>query len=86
MERVAIKLEGQVEVILFPAVHPRSTQTGEEYQFVLGALDYFGDDDHHSVSLLSSLGVSSGPALTGQNSSLGGHTENPREIPLIELN
>lgn len=58
VERVAIKLEGQVEVILFPAVHPRSTQTGEEYQFVLGALDYFGDDDHHSVSPSSPLRVS----------------------------
>lgn len=57
VERVAIKLEGQVEVILFPAVHPRSTQTGEEYQFVLGALDYFGDN-HPSISPSSPLWVS----------------------------
>lgn len=76
MERVAIKLEGQVEVILFPAVHPCSTQTGEECQFVFGALDYFGDN-HHSISPSCPLLVSSGPALTGQSSSLSGHMENP---------
>lgn len=53
LERVAIKLEGQVELTLSPVVHPCSTHTGDEYQFVLGALDYFGDD--RSVALSSPL-------------------------------
>lgn len=43
VERLVIKLEGQVELILFPAVLSCSTQTGDESQFVLGAQDYFGD-------------------------------------------
>ena len=50
VERVAIRLEGQVELILFPLAHPHDTSTGEEYQFVLGSRDYLGDEGGVALS------------------------------------
>lgn len=47
VEQMVIKSEGQVELILFPAVHPCCISARNESRFVFGAPHYFDDACFH---------------------------------------